>query len=116
MHTKLAVTLLSAAAGAAITFGAVPAAQADVCVGDAWRHVGIGGCTNIVGDAVGATVAGAAVAGAVGIDAAAANADRWGWGAANYPVSEVPAFRGELPCISPSGLPYYTPGNAPCYP
>ena len=47
---------------------------------------------------------------------AAANADRWGWGAANYPVSEVPAFRGELPCISPSGLPYYTPGDAPCYP
>ena len=116
MTKKMAVVLLSAAAAAAVPFGVAPAAQAEICAGDAWRHVGIGGCTNIVGDAVGATVAGAAVAGAVGVDAAAAGVDRWGWGAANYPVSEIPSFPGEAPCISPSGLPYYTPGDAPCYP
>ena len=116
MTKKMAVVLLSAAAAAAIPFGIAPAAQAEICAGDVGRHVGIGGCTNIVGDAVGATVAGAAVAGAVGVDAAAAGVDRWGWGAANYAVSEFPSFPGEAPCISPSGLPYYTPGDAPCYP
>lgn len=115
MTKKMAVTLLSAAAMAAAPLVIAPAANAEICAGDIGRHVGIGGCTNIVGDAVGATVAGAAVAGAVGVDAAAA-ADRWGWGAANYAVSEIPAFPGEAPCISPSGLPYYTPGDAPCYP
>lgn len=114
MTKKMAVTLLSAAAMSAVPFVITPAANAEIC-GEAGRYVRVGGCTNIVGDAVGATVAGAAVAGAAGIDAAAA-ADRWGWGAANYAVSEIPAFPGEAPCISPSGLPYYTPGDAPCYP
>lgn len=114
MTKKFTATLFAALAAGSIPFTLAPAAQAEICAGDVGRHVGIGGCTNIVGDAVGATVAGAAVAGAAGIDAAAVG-DRWGWGAANYAVSEIPSFPGEAPCISPSGLPYYTPGNLPCY-
>jgi hypothetical protein len=27
----------------------------------------------------------------------------------------VPSFPGEAPCISPTGLEYYTPGAEPCY-
>ena len=107
MSRKLTATLLTAMALAAVPAAIAPVAQAEVCVGDAWRHVGIGGCTNVVGDVAGAAVAGAAVA-----DVAAAN--RYGF-AENYPVSEWPAFPGEAPCISPAGIPYYTPGNAPCY-
>lgn len=115
MTKKMAANLLGALAATALPLIiATPTAQAEIC-GEAGRYVRVGGCTNIGGDIVGATVAGAAVAGAAGIDAAAA-ADRWGWGAANYAVSEFPSFPGEAPCISPSGLPYYTPGNAPCYP
>jgi hypothetical protein len=44
----------------------------------------------------------------------AAATDRYGF-AEPYPINEWPAFPGEAPCISPAGLPYYTPGNAPCY-
>lgn len=109
MTKKMAATLLGALAATTLPLIiATPAAQAEVC-GEAGRYVRVGGCTNIGGDIVGATVAGAAVAGAAAVD-------RWGWGAANYPVLEFPSFPGEAPCISPSGLPYYTPGNAPCYP
>lgn len=116
MNKKLTSSLLAAVAVAALPFAVAPAAQAEICGGDVGRHIGIGGCTNVVGDVADTAIAGAAVAGAVGVDSAAAGVDRWGWGAANYPVSEWPAFPGEAPCISPSGLPYYTPGNAPCYP
>ena len=41
-------------------------------------------------------------------------ASRYGF-PGNYAVSEVPSFPGEAPCIAPTGVPYYTPGNAPCY-
>ena len=52
----------------------------------------------------------------VGTDAAVAGDwARYGWDQA-YPYSVYPAFPGEAPCISPTGLPYYTPGAAPCYP
>ena len=46
--------------------------------------------------------------------AGVADWERYGF-AQNYPISMVPAFPGEAPCISPSGLPYYTPGATPCY-
>jgi len=68
------------------------------------RFVTVGGCTPGI---AGAAVAGAAVAGV-------ADWERYGF-AQDYPISMVPAFPGEAPCISPRGLPYYTPGAMPCY-
>ena len=80
-------------------------AQADVCGDVGGRHVSVGGCTNIAGDAVDAAVAGAAV---VGVDDWA----RYGF-PQSYAYSVVPAFPGEAPCISPTGLEYYTPAPSP---
>ncbi|MDQ1308096.1 MAG: hypothetical protein QG671_3930 [Actinomycetota bacterium] len=109
--TRGAALLAAAAIAAvpfAIPFAIAPAAQADICGEVGGRHVSVGGCTpGIAGAAVDAAVAGAAVAGV-------ADWERYGF-AQNYPISVVPAFPGEAPCISPSGLPYYTPGATPCY-
>ncbi len=108
MTKKFAASLLAAAAAAAVPFVIAPAAQADICGEVGGRHVSVGGCTpGIAGAAVDAAVAGAAVAGV-------ADWQRYGF-AQDYPFSLVPAFPGEAPCISPSGLPYYTPGAMPCY-
>ena len=104
MSKKIVATLVGALAMSALPLIAVPAAQAEIC-GEAGLYVRVGGCIDPIGDVAGAAVAGAAIAGV----------DRWGF-AEPYPISEYPAFRGELPCISPTGLPYYTPGAAPCYP
>lgn len=109
MTNKLGALLLGAAAAAAVPFAVTPVAQADVCGEVGGRHVSVGGCTpGIAGAAVDAAVAGTAIA------AGAAAVDRWGF-PEGYAVSEIPSFPGEAPCISPTGLPYYTPGNAPCY-
>jgi hypothetical protein len=86
--------------GMAVLLAAVPAAiatiqtpgvsRADVCAEGGGRHVDVGGCTNVVGDvAVGVAVA--------GDDEAAA---------------QVAA--GQPPCYTPTGVAYYTPGDAPC--
>ncbi|MGV1087677.1 MAG: hypothetical protein ACOYBX_06815 [Mycobacterium sp.] len=108
MTKKLAVaTLLGALAATALPLIVTPVAQAEIC-GEAGRYVRVGGCIDPIGDVAGAAVAGAAVAGAVGLD-------RWGF-AQPYAINEFPAFPGEAPCISPNGLPYYTPGAEPCYP
>lgn len=108
MTTKFAATLLTAAALAAVPAAIAPVAQADICGDIGGRHVSVGGCTpGLAGDAVDAAVAGAAVAGA-------ADWARYGF-PESYAYSLVPAFPGEAPCISPTGLPYYTPGAAPCY-
>ncbi|AKK30050.1 hypothetical protein [Mycobacterium sp. EPa45] len=103
MVKKTAAVLLSAAALAAIPTAIAPVAQADVCGDIGGRHVSVGGCTpGIAGD----VVAGAAVA----------DADWARYGLPEtYAFSLVPAFPGEQPCISPAGLPYYTPGDAPCF-
>lgn len=105
MSKKSAAILLSLVALSAAPVMIVPVAQADVCGDIGGRHVTVGGCTpGIAGDAVDAAVAGAAV-------------DDWArYGfPESYAYSLVPAFPGEAPCISPTGLPYYTPGDAPCY-
>lgn len=108
MTTKFAATLLTAAALAAVPTAIAPVAQADVCGEVGGRHVSVGGCTpGLAGAAVDAAVAGGAVA-------AATDWARYGFPEA-YPYSLVPSFPGEAPCISPTGLPYYTPGAAPCY-
>ena len=86
--------------GMAVLLTAVPAAiatiqtpgvsRADVCAEGGGRHVDVGGCTNVVGDvAVGVAVA--------GDDEAAAQ-----------------ATAGQPPCYTPTGVAYYTPGDAPC--
>ena len=109
MTKKTATTLLAALGLAAAPFAFIPAAQADICGDVGGRHVSVGGCTpGIAGGIADAAVAGAAVAGVASID-------RWGF-AQDYPINDFPAFPGEAPCISPNGLPYYTPGDAPCYP
>ncbi|MFN8070294.1 MAG: hypothetical protein U0R66_00545 [Mycobacterium sp.] len=108
MTTKFAATLLTAAALTAVPAAITPVAQADICGDVGGRHVSVGGCTpGLAGDAVDAAVAGVAVAGA-------ADWARYGF-PENYAYSMVPAFPGEAPCISPTGLQYYTPGDAPCY-
>ncbi len=97
MTKKLAGAVLAAMAMAVMPVTVAPAAQADVCGDVGGRHVDVGGCTDIAGDAVaGAVVAGAAVAAPE--DAA------------------VQAATGQPPCYTPEGVPYYTPGADPCLP
>lgn len=111
MTQRIAATLLTAAAIAAVPFAVAPAAQADVCGDVGGRHVNVGGCSNIGGDIADAAIVGAAV-------------DRpWGypdpvggWPPLPPGYLAFPSFPGELPCYTPAGQPYYTPGNAPCFP
>lgn len=107
MSKRTAAILLSLAALSAVPAAIAPVAQADVCGDVGGRHVSVGGCTDIAGDVAGAAVAGAAVAGA-------ADWARYGF-PEGYGYSLVPSFPGEAPCISPTGLQYYTPGAEPCY-
>lgn len=105
MTNKITATILATMALAAVPVVITPAAQADICGDVGGRHVSVGGCTpGIAGDAVDAAVAGAVV-----------SDDRY----ADYPgyaMAAFPSFPGEMPCYTPTGLPYYTPGDAPCYP
>jgi hypothetical protein len=90
----------AAGLGMAVVLAAVPAAiatiqptavsNADVCAAAGGRHVDVGGCTNGVHPA------------AVGV-AVAADDDA---------AAQVAA--GQPPCFTPAGVPYYTPGDAPC--
>jgi hypothetical protein len=84
---KLAAVLMTAAAVAVVPVAIAPAAQADICAGARGRHVGVGGCTNIVGD----VATGAAIAAATD-----------------------PYIPGEIPCYTVEGVPYYTPPGDPC--
>jgi hypothetical protein len=109
MSKKSAAILLSLAALSAAPMAIAPVAQADVCGEVGGRHVAVGGCTPGIGrDAVDAAV-GVGVA-----DAAAGDWARYGF-PATYAYALVPSFPGEAPCISPTGLEYYTPGAEPCY-
>jgi len=92
--TKFSAALLAAMAVGAAPLFIAPAAQADVCGDVGGRHVSVGGCTDVAGD----VAAGAVVAGA-------ATADDAAWQAA----------AGRPPCFTPAGVPYYTPGDEPCY-
>ena len=91
---KFSAALLAALAVGAAPLFVAPAAQADVCGDVGGRHVSVGGCTNVAGDVAGAAV----VAGAATADDAAAQ-----------------AASGQPPCYTAQGVPYYTPGDAPCY-
>ena len=86
--------VVAALAGAPVAIATIqtPAvSQAEVCADAGGRHVDVGGCSHIADDAA---VAGVAVAGG---DEAAAQ-----------------AAAGRPPGITPAGVPYYTPGDAPC--
>ncbi|CAN5659917.1 hypothetical protein BH09ACT7_BH09ACT7_36320 [soil metagenome] len=92
---KFAATLLTAMAMAALPIAVpvvfAPVSQADVCGDVGGRHVDVGGCTDVARDvAVGAAVAEP-------------------WDAAGQIAAGWP------PCYTPAGVPYYTPGDAPCY-
>lgn len=101
MTKKMTATLFTALAMASVPAIMAPAAQAEICGELGGRYVGVAECgPGLVGLGVDAAVAGDWV--------------RYGFPQA-YPFSMVPAFPGEVPCISPAGLPYYTPGAAPCY-
>lgn len=85
-----AMVLALAAAPAAIATIETPGvSRADVCADAGGRHVDVGGCTDVAGRAAGVAVA--------GDDEAAAQ-----------------AAAGQPPCFTPAGVPYYTPGDAPC--
>ena len=90
---KIRATLLAAVIMGALPLVGTPAAHADVCGDVGGRHVNVGGCTDVAGD----VAAGAVVAGAATADDAAAQ-----------------AAAGQPPCYTPQGVPYYTPGDAPC--
>ncbi|MCW1959375.1 MAG: hypothetical protein KIH64_012700 [Mycobacterium sp.] len=113
MTKKMTATLFTALAMASVPATVSPVAQAEICGEVGGRHVAVSDCgPGLVGLGVDAAVVGtdAAVVGA-----AAGDWGRYGFDQA-YPFSVYPAFPGEVPCISPAGLPYYTPGAAPCYP
>lgn len=115
MTNKIAASLLSAMATAAVSFAVAPTAQAEVCGEVGGRYGAVGGCEH-----VGADIADAAVIGA--------EVDRpYGYPGVYPPPPAVwpplppgylafPSFPGELPCYTPAGQPYYTPVNEPCYP
>ncbi len=84
------VVILAAVPAAIATIQTPAVGRADVCADAGGRHVDVGGCTNVGSDvAVGVAVA--------GDDEAAAQ-----------------AAAGQPPCYTPTGVPYYTPGDAPC--
>jgi hypothetical protein len=85
-----AVAVLAAAPAAFATIQTPAVSGADVCADAGGRHVDVGGCTNIARDAT------------VGV--AVANADD----------AAAQAAAGQPPCYTPAGVPYYTPGDAPC--
>ncbi len=84
------VVVLAAMPAAIATIQTPGISKADVCADAGGRHVDVGGCTDVARDAV----VGGAVA---GTDDAAAQ-----------------AAAGQPPCYTPTGVPYYTPGDAPC--
>ncbi len=115
MTHKFAATLLSAMALTAVSFTLAPAASAEVCGDVGGRHVDVGGCSNIGGDIADAAIVGAAVDRPYGYPAAYPPPPPMGWPPLPPGYLAFPSFPGELPCYTPAGQPYYTPGNAPCY-
>lgn len=86
---KLVAALCAAAAMGVAPVIMTPVANADICGDVGGRHVEVGGCTD--------------VAGHVGVALADANDAAW------------QAATGQPPCYTPLGVPYYTPGDDPCY-
>jgi hypothetical protein len=90
LTAALFTAMAMAVAPAALSVVLAPAGQADVCGDVGGRHVDVGGCTDVARDA------------AVGV----ALAEPWD--------AAAQAASGQPPCYTPEGVPYYTPGDAPC--
>ena len=91
----------------AIPAAITPAAQADICGDVGGRHVSVGGCTP-------ASRATSWMVPSTGRSWAMSRNDFDAY--PGYAMAAVPSFPGEAPCYTPTGLPYYTPGDAPAYP
>ena len=116
MTHKFAATLLSTMAMTAVSFTVAPAAQAEICGDVGGRHADIGGCSNIGGDIADAAIVGAAVDRPYGYPEAYPPPPPVGWPPLPPGYLPYPSFPGELPCYLPTGQPYYTPVNEPCFP
>jgi hypothetical protein len=89
---KLTAALFAAVSVAVAPMVLTPVANAEVCGAVGGRHVEVGGCSHVVGD--------------VAAGVALANDDDW----------RAQEVAGQPPCYTPSGVPYYTPGDDPCVP
>lgn len=83
---KLAAVLVLASGMALAPMAFTPVAQADVCAAAGGRHVSVGGCTNVAGDAAAVAIV----------------------------SQDNPYVPGEVPCYTVQGTPYYTPPGQPC--
>jgi hypothetical protein len=83
---KLAAVLVMASGMALAPLTLIPVAQADVCAAAGGRHVSVGGCTNVAGDAAAVAIA----------------------------SQDYPYVPNEIPCYTAEGAPYYTPPGDPC--
>jgi hypothetical protein len=83
---KLAAVLMMASGMALAPMMIAPVAQADVCAAAGGRHVSVGGCTNVAGDAAAVAIA----------------------------SQDYPYVPNEIPCYTAEGAPYYTPPGDPC--
>lgn len=91
----LGALILASLPIAGLSIAAAPSAAAEVCGSAGGPNVNVEGCIPPGTIAEGATVLGSvAVADAV---------DEW-----------HQRLRGQPPCFTPAGVPYYTPGNMPC--
>ncbi len=95
---KPSAAVLGALILASLPIAVAPSASADVCGNADGPNVNVEGCVPLpppVAVAEGATVLGSvAVADAI---------DEW-----------HQRLRGQPPCFTPQGVPYYTPGDMPC--
>jgi hypothetical protein len=83
---KLAAVLVMASAMTLAPMPLAPAVHADVCAAAGGRHVAVGGCTNVAGDAAAVAIA----------------------------AQDNPYVPDEVPCYTVQGTPYYTPPGDPC--
>ena len=92
---KYSVALATAVVAATLQMGMAPAAQADICGDAGGPYVNAGGCLP-----PGALQEGAAIAGSFVVADALDEARQ--------------RAQGRPPCYTREGVPYYTPGDAPC--
>ena len=81
---KFSVALLATAAAAALQMGIAPSAHADICADEGFSYIHPASCP------------GASIVAADALDEARQRAE------------------GRPPCYTREGVPYYTPGDAPC--
>ncbi|MDT5003998.1 MAG: hypothetical protein QOJ24_1174 [Mycobacterium sp.] len=83
---RLTAVLVMATGMALAPAALAPVAHADVCAAAGGRHVAVGGCTNVAGDAAAVAIA----------------------------SQDNPYVPNEVPCYTVQGTPYYTPPGDPC--